>query len=124
MFPSFALVAADQLFNQAGQIGWIHGGLPVPLVARTRVATGLGYGARHGLDPAALFGLFPGWRVVAPSTPFDYIGLFNAAMACDSPTLDRRAPGPLPPARAGCPTGPRTTSWHGGRRASCGPAGT
>jgi len=24
---------------------------------------------------------------VAPSTPFDYIGLFNAAMACDSPTL-------------------------------------
>jgi 2-oxoisovalerate dehydrogenase E1 component len=87
MFPSFALVAADQLFNQAGQIGWIHGGLPVPLVARTRVAAGLGYGARHSLHPAALFGLFPGWRVVAPSTPFDYIGLFNAAMACGSPTL-------------------------------------
>lgn len=86
MFPSFALVAADQLFNQAGLFGWLHG-LAVPLVARTRVATGLGYGARHGLDPAALFGLFPGWRIVAPATPFDYIGLFNAAMACDSPTL-------------------------------------
>jgi 2-oxoisovalerate dehydrogenase E1 component len=87
MFPSFALVAADQLFNQAGQIGWIHGGIPVPLVARTRVAAGLGYGARHGLHPAGLFSLFPGWRIVAPSTPFDYIGLFNAAMACGSPTL-------------------------------------
>jgi len=87
MFPSFALVAADQLFNQAGQVGWIHGGVPVPLVARTRVAAGLGYGARHSLHPAALFSLFPGWRVVAPSTPFDYIGLFNAAMACGSPTL-------------------------------------
>ncbi|MCX7029865.1 MAG: thiamine pyrophosphate-dependent enzyme [Spirochaetes bacterium] len=87
MFPSFALVAADQLFNQAGQLGWIHGGIPVPLVARTRVAAGLGYGARHGLHPAALFSLFPGWRVVAPSTPFDYIGLFNTAMSCGSPTL-------------------------------------
>ena len=59
----------------------------MPLVARTRVAIGLGYGAQHSLDPAALFGLFPGWRVVAPSTPFDYIGLFNAAMDCGSPTL-------------------------------------
>lgn len=87
MFPSFALVAADQLFNQAGQIGWIHGGVPVPLVARTRVAAGLGYGARHSLHPAGLFSLFPGWRVVAPSTPFDYIGLFNAAMAGGCPTL-------------------------------------
>jgi len=87
MFPSFALVAADQLFNQAGQIGWIHGGIPLPLVARTRVAAGLGYGARHGLHPAGLFALFPGWRIVAPSTPFDYIGLFNAAMGCGSPTL-------------------------------------
>lgn len=87
MFPSFALVAADQLFNQAGQIGWIHGGLAVPLVARTRVAAGLGYGARHSLHPAALFGLFPGWRVAAPATPFDYIGLFNAAMSGGCPTL-------------------------------------
>jgi 2-oxoisovalerate dehydrogenase E1 component len=123
MFPSFALVAADQLFNQAGQIGWIHGGLPVPLVARTRVAAGLGYGARHGLHPAALFSLFPGWRVVAPSTPFDYIGLFNAAMACGSPTLvvEHQA---LYPRKGMVPDGHRTTSWHGGRRASCAPAGT
>lgn len=88
MFSSFALVAADQLFNQAGQLGYVYGGkVSVPLVARTRVAIGLGYGAQHSLDPAALFCLFPGWRVVAPATAFDYIGLFNAAMMSDSPTL-------------------------------------
>jgi 2-oxoisovalerate dehydrogenase E1 component len=116
MFPSFALVAADQLFNQAGQVGWIHGGIPVPLVARTRVAAGLGYGARHGLHPAALFSLFPGWRVVAPSTPFDYIGLFNAAMTCGSPTLvvEHQA---LYPCKGMVPDGPpdHVVAWGSAR---------
>ena len=88
MFSSFALVAGDQLFNQAGQLGYIYGGRArVPLIARTRVAIGLGYGAQHSLDPAALFSLFPGWRVFAPANASDYIGLFNTAMACESPTL-------------------------------------
>lgn len=88
MFSSFGLVAADQLFNQIGQLGHIYGAhAHVPLVARTRIAIGLGYGAQHSMDPAALFSLFPGWRIFAPSTPFDYIGLFNAAMRMQSPTL-------------------------------------
>ncbi len=88
MFSSFALVAADQLFNQAGQLGYLYGGKArVPLVARTRVAIGLGYGAQHSMDPAALFSLFPGWRVVAPSNALDYVGLFNEAMAHDSPVV-------------------------------------
>lgn len=88
MFSSFGLVAADQLFNQIGQLGHIYGGhVSVPLVCRTRVAAGLGYGAQHSMDPVALFSLFPGWRIVAPTTPFDYIGLFNAAMRLHSPTL-------------------------------------
>lgn len=88
MFSSFALVAADQLFNQIGQLGYIYGGRsPIALVARMRVAIGLGYGAQHSLDPAALFSLFPGWRIFAPATAFDYIGLFNAAMLEQAPTL-------------------------------------
>lgn len=88
MFTSFALVAADQLFNQIGQIAHIYGGrVNVPLVVRTRVAIGLGYGAQHSLDPVALFALFPGWRILVPTTPFDYIGLFNAAMRSRSPTV-------------------------------------
>ena len=88
MFPSFALVATDQLFNQIGQLAHIYGGrVSLPLVVRTRVAIGLGYGAQHSLDPVALFSLFPGWRIFVPTTPFDYIGLFNAAMKLKSPTL-------------------------------------
>ncbi len=88
MFSSFALVAADQLFNQAGQLGHIYGGnASVPLVARTRVAIGLGYGAQHSMDPAALFALFPGWRIFAPASAFDYAGLFNWAMRSRSPAI-------------------------------------
>ena len=88
MFPSFALVAADQLFNQIGQLRYIYGArVDIPLVARTRVAIGCGYGGQHSLDPTALFALFPGWRIFAPSNPFDYIGLFNSAMVSSSPVL-------------------------------------
>ncbi len=88
MFSSFVLVAADQLLNQIGQLGHIYGGrIRVPLVVRTRVAIGLGYGAQHSLDPVALFNLFPGWRILVPTTPFDYIGLFNVAMMSKSPTF-------------------------------------
>lgn len=88
MFSSFALVAADQLMNQIGQLRHIYNGrTDIPLVARTRIASGLGYGAQHSMDPVAIFALFPGWRIFVPTTPFDYIGLFNTAMRSTSPTL-------------------------------------
>ena len=50
-------------------------------------ATGCGYGAQHSMDPVGLFSLFPGWRIVAPSNAFDYIGLFNTAMNILDPVL-------------------------------------
>jgi len=88
MFTSFALVAADQLLNQIAQLGHIYGGhARVPVVVRTRVAIGLGYGAQHSLDPTALYAMFPGFRIFCPTTPFDYIGLFNAAMRSRSPSV-------------------------------------
>ena len=88
MFPDFALVACDQLFNQIGKLRHMYGGqASFPVVARTRVAIGLGYGGQHSMNPAGLFSLFSGWRVVAPSNAFDYIGLFNTAMRFNDPVL-------------------------------------
>lgn len=88
MFPDFSLVAADQLFNQIGKARHMYGGITdLPLVARTRIATGCGYGGQHSMDPVALFALFPGWRIVAPSNAFDYIGLFNTAMQSLDPVV-------------------------------------
>jgi 2-oxoisovalerate dehydrogenase E1 component len=88
MFPDFALVAADQLFNQIGKARHMYGGKTnLPLVARTRIATGNGYGGQHSMDPVGLFSLFPGWRIIAPSNAFDYIGLFNTAMTSYDPVV-------------------------------------
>lgn len=88
MYPDFVLVAADQLFNQAAKVRHMFGGeYPLPLVVRSRVSAGTGYGSQHSMDACGLFALYPGWRIVAPSTPFDYIGLFNAAVRCNDPVL-------------------------------------
>jgi 2-oxoisovalerate dehydrogenase E1 component len=88
MYPDFLWVAADQVFNQIGKARHMFGGDDaMPLVLRTKVAMGTGYGSQHSMDPAAIFATSPGWRIVAPATPFDYVGLMNAALACADPVL-------------------------------------
>lgn len=88
MYPDFLWVAADQVFNQIGKARHMFGGeSPVPLVLRTKVAMGTGYGSQHSMDPAGIFATAPGWRIMVPSTPHDYIGMMNAALACDDPVL-------------------------------------
>jgi 2-oxoisovalerate dehydrogenase E1 component len=76
------------LFNQIGKARHMFGGDdPVPLVLRTKVAMGTGYGSQHSMDPAGIFATSAGWRIVAPSTPFDYIGLMNTALRCQDPVV-------------------------------------
>ena len=88
MFPDFFLVAADALFNGVAKVRHMFGGgFPVPIVVRSRVAAGTGYGSQHMGDACGLFALYPGWRILAPSTPFYYIGLMNAAVRCDDPVM-------------------------------------
>jgi 2-oxoisovalerate dehydrogenase E1 component len=88
MYADFMWVAADQLFNQIGKARHMFGGEgAVPLVLRSKVAMGTGYGSQHSMDPAGIFATAPGWRIVAPTTPFDYVGLMNAALRCQDPVL-------------------------------------
>ena len=88
MYPDFMWVAADQVFNQIGKARHMFGGTgSVPLVLRTKVAMGSGYGSQHLMDPAGIMATNPGWRIVAPSTPFDYIGLMNAALELKDPVI-------------------------------------
>jgi 2-oxoisovalerate dehydrogenase E1 component len=88
MYADFLWVAADQVFNQIGKARHMFGGeIDMPLVLRTKVAIGTGYGSQHSMDPAGIFATCPGWRIVAPSTPEDYVGLMNAAIACNDPVL-------------------------------------
>ncbi|HYG92471.1 MAG TPA: thiamine pyrophosphate-dependent enzyme [Nocardioides sp.] len=88
MYADFMWVAADQLFNQIAKARHMYGGESgVPLVLRSKVAMGTGYGSQHSMDPAGVFATSPGWRIVAPSTPYDYVGLMNAALTCQDPVV-------------------------------------
>jgi 2-oxoisovalerate dehydrogenase E1 component len=103
MYSDFLLVAADQLLNQIGKMRHLFGGrYPVPVVLRCRIPGAEGYGSQHSMDPSAVFMMYPGWRIVAPSTPFDYVGLMNSALRSDDPVLVlehqslHRTTGPVP----------------------------
>ncbi len=88
MYPDFMWVAADQVFNQIGKARHMFGGQnAMPFVLRTKVAMGSGYGSQHLMDPAGIFATSPGWRIVAPSSAADYVGLMNAALALNDPVL-------------------------------------
>lgn len=88
MYADFMWVAADQIFNQIGKARHMFGGdSNVPFVLRSKVAMGTGYGSQHSMDPAGVFATAPGWRIVAPSTPYDYIGLMNSALQCNDPVV-------------------------------------
>ena len=88
MFADFALVAADQLFNQLSKARHMYGDTTdLPIVVRSRIGTGLGYGAQHSMDPVGLYGMFPGFRIIAPADAFDYVGLFNTAMQSLDPVV-------------------------------------
>ena len=88
MYADFIWVSADQLFNQVAKMRHMFGGhSPVPYVMRIKIGTGTGYGSQHCMDPAGILATAPGLRIIAPSTPYDYIGLMNTALACDDPVV-------------------------------------
>ena len=88
MYADFMWVAADQLFNQIAKARHMFGGEnAVPFVLRSKLAAGTGYGSQHSMDPAGILATAPGLRIVAPSTPFDYVGLMNTALVCNDPVI-------------------------------------
>jgi 2-oxoisovalerate dehydrogenase E1 component len=88
MYADFMWVAADQIFNQIAKARHMFGGeSDVPLVLRGKVAMGTGYGSQHSMDPAGIYVTSAGWRIAAPSNPFDYVGMMNSALRCKDPVL-------------------------------------
>lgn len=88
MYADFVWVAADQLFNQIGKARHMFGGKHnMPLVMRVKIGTRTGYGSQHSMDPAGIMNTSPGWRIAAPSTPLDYIGMMNSSLLCEDPVV-------------------------------------
>ena len=86
MYADFIWVAADQIFNQIGKARHMFGGKhAMPLIMRIKIGTRTGYGSQHSMDPAGVMASSVGWRIAAPSTAYDYIGMMNSSLLCEDP---------------------------------------
>jgi pyruvate dehydrogenase E1 component beta subunit len=84
----FAMVAIDQICNQAAKWRYMFGGrAKVPLTIRMIVGRGWGQGPQHAQSLHAWFAHVPGLKVVMPATPHDAKGLLAASIEDDSPVV-------------------------------------
>jgi len=88
MYIDFVLLAMDQIGNQAAKCRYMFGGkAKLPLVIRTTIGGGKGYAGQHSQSLEAVLTMFPGLKVVAPSTAYDLKGLLKAAIRDDNPVI-------------------------------------
>ena len=88
MYMDFALMASDQIANQAAKWHYMSGAsTTVPLVIRASVGGGKGYGGQHSQSLESLFCHTPGLVVVYPSTPYDAKGLLKTAIRSNDPVM-------------------------------------
>ena len=117
MYADFMWVAADQLFNQIGKARHMFGGDgAVPLVLRSKVAMGTGYGSQHSMDPAGIFATCAGLadrRAVHPlrlRRPDEH-----APCACDDPVVVLEHVDLYGSTGPGCPSTTSTTACPSAR---------
>jgi transketolase C-terminal domain/subunit len=80
-FSDFALIAVDELVNQAAKMRYMFGGQArVPLVARLPIGLHGASAAQHSQSLEAWWVHMPGLVVVTPATPADNKGLLKAAI--------------------------------------------
>ncbi len=88
MYMDFALMASDQISNQAAKWHYMTGGnVKVPLVIRCSVGGGKGYGGQHSQSLESMFCHIPGTYVAYPSNPYDAKGLIKTAIRDDNPVV-------------------------------------
>lgn len=88
MTVNFAIVAMDQIVNNAAKIRYMFGGqVSVPLVIRMPGGAGHQLAAQHSHSLEAWFTHVPGLKVVCPSTPYDAKALLKTAIRDDDPVI-------------------------------------
>lgn len=88
MYMDFALMASDQISNQAAKWHYMSGAqVEVPLVIRASVGGGKGYGGQHSQTLESVFAHIPGLYVVYPATPHDAKGMLKSAIRDNNPVL-------------------------------------
>ncbi|HXX29490.1 MAG TPA: pyruvate dehydrogenase complex E1 component subunit beta [Myxococcaceae bacterium] len=85
---NFAILAMDQIVNNAAKVRQMSGGqLRCPIVFRGPNGAGGRLAAQHSQALEANYAHFPGLKVVAPSTPADAKGLLKASIRDDNPVI-------------------------------------
>ena len=84
----FALLAMEQIVNQAAKWHYMFGGqMRVPLVIRMIIGRGWGQGPQHSQNLQAWFAHVPGLKVVIPTTPYDAKGLLISSIEDNNPVV-------------------------------------
>ena len=84
----FALLAMEQIINNAAKMHYISNGQhKCPIVIRMIVGRGWGQGPCHSQSLEAMFAYIPGLKVLMPTFPADYKGMLLAAIEDDNPVV-------------------------------------
>jgi acetoin:2,6-dichlorophenolindophenol oxidoreductase subunit beta len=84
----FALLAIEQMVNQAAKWHYMFGGqTAVPLVIRMIIGRGWGQGPQHSQSLQAWFAHVPGLKVVMPVTPHDAKGMLISSIEDNNPVI-------------------------------------
>jgi pyruvate dehydrogenase E1 component beta subunit len=85
---NFAILAMDQIVNNAAKLRHMSGGqLRCPIVFRGPNGAGGRLSSQHSQALEANYAHFPGVKILAPSTPADAKGLLKAAIRDDNPII-------------------------------------
>ncbi len=87
-FADFIYPAFNQIVNEAARIRYrSNGAWTCPLIIRAPYGGGIGGGLYHSQSIEAYFSHVPGLYVVAPSTPYDIVGMLRYAFRVQDPIL-------------------------------------
>ena len=88
MTINFSLVAMDQIVNNAAKLSYMSDGqFNVPLIIRTVTGGGGQLAATHSQSFENWYASVPGLKVVAPTSPYDAIGLFRSSRKDNNPII-------------------------------------
>jgi len=85
---NFAILAMDQIVNNAAKLRHMSGGqLRCPIVFRGPGGAGGRLSSQHSQALESTYAHFPGLKVIAPATPADAKGMLKAAIRDENPVV-------------------------------------
>ena len=84
----FFILGMNQLANIISPFQYyVHGSIPLPIVFRVIIGRGFGQGAQHSKSLLSFFTHLPGFKVIAPSSPYDVKGLLTSSIRNNNPVI-------------------------------------